>query len=135
MSIEDNWDDPRDGGTRLHHGTDIIAAAGTPVLAAAAGRVAKLFQSDRGGTAIYIRSPRRHWIYYYGHLAGYAPGLQEGQAVQGGQLIGFVGDTGNAGPGNYHLHFGMTRTRPNQHWYEGMDVDPFPFLAAGRVPR
>jgi murein DD-endopeptidase MepM/ murein hydrolase activator NlpD len=126
-----NWGDDRGGGTRTHHGLDIMAASGTPVLAAAAGTVEKLFESGLGGTTIYVRSPDRRWTYYYAHLAGYAPGLREGKPVKPGETIGYVGDTGDAGPGNYHLHFSTTRTQPNQRWYQGEDVDPYPMLAAG----
>lgn len=133
VQITDSWNDPRGGGTRGHHGTDIMAPGGTPVLAAAAGQVEKLFQSDLGGTTAYIRSPDRRWIYYYAHLAGYASGLGEGQAVRAGQRIGFVGDTGDAGAGNYHLHFGMQRMQPGERWYQGKDVNPYPMLAA-RAP-
>ncbi len=133
--LQDNWGDPREDGARAHHGTDILAPRGTPVVAAAAGRVAKLFESERGGTTVYVRSPRRRWTYYYAHLAAYAPGLHEGQVVKAGDVLGYVGDTGDAGAGNFHLHFGLKRTAPDQHWYEGVDVNPYPFLAAGRVPR
>jgi len=129
-AIVDSWNDPRGGGARGHHGTDIPAPRGTPVLAAATGRVGKLFQSGLGGTTVYVRSPDRRWIYYYAHLAGYAPGLAEGQVVRAGQRIGFVGDTGDAGPGNYHLHFGMQRMRPDERWHQGQDVNPYPMLAA-----
>ncbi len=134
-TIMDSWNDPREGGSRGHHGTDIPAPAGTPVLAAAPGRVEKLFQSARGGTTLYIRSPDRHWIYYYAHLSGYAPGLTVGQAVQAGQTIAYVGDTGDAGAGNYHLHFGMQRMQPGERWYQGEDVNPFPMLAGRAPPR
>lgn len=134
-AIQDSWGDDRDGGARAHHGTDVIAPAGTPVLAAAPGRVEKLFTSGAGGTTVYIRSPERNWTYYYAHLAGYAPGLHEGQAVAVGDVLGFVGDTGNAGAGNYHLHFGLTRTDPQQHWYQGTDVDPYPYLKGKALPR
>ena len=126
-----NWGDPRGGGTRPHHGLDIVAPSGTPVVAAASGMVEKLFQSGLGGTTVYVRSPDRRWTYYYAHLAGYAPGLSEGRKVAAGETIGYVGDTGDAGPGNYHLHFGTTRTEPAHHWYQGQDVDPYPMLAAG----
>ena len=126
-----NWGDARGGGSRAHHGLDIMAPSGTPVLAAASGTVEKLFESGLGGTTVYVRSPDRRWTYYYAHLAGYAPELAEGRKVAAGQTIGYVGDTGDAGPGNYHLHFGTTRTDPSQRWYQGQDVDPYPMLAAG----
>lgn len=132
-ALRDSWGDPRDNGLRAHHGTDIPAPQMTPVLAAAPGTVEKLFQSNAGGTTIYVRSPARDWTYYYAHLAGYAPGLHEGQAVGTGDTIGYVGDTGDAGPGNYHLHFGLSRTTPDQHWYQGTDVDPYPYLV-GTAP-
>ncbi|RZL52191.1 MAG: M23 family metallopeptidase [Sphingomonas sp.] len=129
-TIVDSWMDPRGGGTRGHHGTDIPAAAGTPVIAAAPGTVEKLFQSNLGGTTAYVRSFDRRWIYYYAHLAGYAPGLHEGQVLKAGQPIGYVGDTGDAGAGNYHLHFGLQRMQPAERWHQGEDVDPYPMLAA-----
>ena len=134
-AIVDSWNDPRGGGERDHHGTDIAAPGGTPVVAAAPGIVEKLFQSTLGGTTVYVRSPDRRWIYYYAHLAGYVSGLHEGQAVRAGQPIAYVGDTGDAGAGNYHLHFGMQRMRPDQRWHEGEDVNPYPMLAARASPR
>ncbi len=134
-TIRESWGDPRDNGLRVHHGTDLAAPAGTPVLAAAPGTVEKEWTSAAGGTTLYIRSPTGTWTYYYAHLAGYAPGLHEGQAITAGQTIGYVGDTGNAGAGNFHLHFGLTRTTPAQHWYQGDDVDPYPYLAGKPLPR
>ena len=133
-ALADSWGDPRENGLRLHHGTDIAAPSGSQVLAAAPGTVEKLFTSAAGGTAVYVRSPDRRWTYYYAHLAGYAPGLHEGQGVTAGTLLGYVGDTGNAGAGNFHLHFGLTRTTPEQHWYEGEDVDPYRYLAGQPLP-
>lgn len=132
-AITDSWGDPRENGLRAHHGTDIIAPGGSPVTAAAPGVVEKLFQSAKGGVTLYVRSPRRIWTYYYAHLSSYAAGLHEGQAVRTGDPLGYVGDTGDAGAGNYHLHFGLTRTAPDQHWYEGTDVNPFPYLTGRRV--
>ena len=127
-TLRDSWGDPRENGLRAHHGTDIPAASMTPVLAAASGVVEKLFQSKAGGTAIYIRAPQRDCIFDDAHLAGYARNIREGQAVKTGDTIGYVGDTGDAGPGNYHLHFGLTRTVAGDRWYQGNDVDPFPYL-------
>ena len=129
-AIQDSWGDARGGGTRAHHGTDIMAPGGTPVLAAASGTVEKLFQSRLGGTTLYVRSPDRRWIYYYAHLAGYAPGVHEGQQVRAGDRLAFVGDSGDAGAGNFHLHFGLQHTRPDERWWQGEDVNPYPMLAA-----
>jgi murein DD-endopeptidase MepM/ murein hydrolase activator NlpD len=128
-ALVDSWGDPRDNGLRPHHGTDIMAPQMTPVRAAAPGTIEKLFVSVAGGTTLYLRTAQRDWTLYYAHLAGYAPGVHEGQVVRTGDVLGYVGDTGNAGPGNYHLHFGMMRTTPDQHWYQGEDVDPYPYLA------
>ena len=132
-AITDTWGQARSEG-RVHHGTDIPAAQGTPVLAAGDGVIEKLFASRLGGTTLYERSADRRWTYYYAHLAGYAPGLREGQAVHAGDPIAYVGDTGDAGVGNYHLHFGLTHTTPDQQWYQGEDVNAFPALA-GTAPR
>lgn len=134
-AIRDSWGDPRDNGLRAHHGTDIMAPGGTPVTAAAPGTIEKLWTSAAGGTTLYVRSPARDWTYYYAHLSAYAPGVHEGQTVRTGDPLGFVGDTGNAGAGNFHLHFGLTRTTPDQHWYQGQDVDPYPYLAGRPLPR
>lgn len=127
--LTSDWGDTRDGGARHHTGLDIMAPGGTPALAAADGRVERLWTSAAGGNTVYLRSADRAWTYYYAHLAAYAPGLREGQAVRAGQRIGFVGDTGNAGAGNTHLHFGVTRMRPQERWWQGEPVDPYPLLA------
>ncbi len=133
-AVTDSWGDERGGGARGHHGTDIMAPAGREVVAAAPGKVEKLFRSHDGGNTVYVRSADGRWSYYYAHLAGYAPGLAEGQAVAEGDPIGFVGDTGNAGAGNYHLHFGLSRMAPGDNWSGGQPVNPYPLLA-GRAPR
>ena len=130
--ISDSWGEPRGDGTRGHAATDIMAPGGTRVRAAASGTVEKLYFSEGGGgISAYVRSPDRRWIYYYAHLGGYAPGLSEGQRVRAGQAIGYVGDTGNAGVGNYHLHFGVSQARPDERWHQGTPVDPYPLLLAG----
>jgi murein DD-endopeptidase MepM/ murein hydrolase activator NlpD len=134
-AIADSWGDPRGDGTRRHRGTDIMAPGGTPVLAAAAGTVEKLFESRLGGTTLYVRSPDRRWVYYYAHLSGYAPGIGEGVAVRAGQKLAYVGDTGDAGPGNTHLHFGVQRMRAGEGWWQGQDVNPHPLLAGTAAGR
>lgn len=133
--VRDTWGQARDGGARGHTGTDIMAPAGTPVLAAASGTIEKLFDSRAGGRTIYLRSPDRRWSFYYAHLSGYAPRLAEGQAVRAAQPIGFVGDTGNAGAGNFHLHFGISRMRAQDRWWEGEPVNPYPLLAGSDAGR
>lgn len=130
-----SWGDARDGGTRAHHGIDIMAPQGTPVVAAAPGTIEKLFESAAGGTTLYVRSPQRRVVYYYAHLASYAPGVREGLAVRAGDPLGYVGDTGNAGAGNHHLHFGVALTTPEQRWHEGTNIDPYPLLAGKSAAR
>jgi murein DD-endopeptidase MepM/ murein hydrolase activator NlpD len=128
-ALRDSWNEARDGGARGHHGTDIMAPGGTPVVATAAGTIEKLFTSERGGTTLYQRSADGRWMFYYAHLARYADDIREGERVAAGRVIGYVGDTGDAGPGNTHLHFGLTRMAPGEHWWQGQDVDPYPLLA------
>ncbi|HEU4431847.1 MAG TPA: peptidoglycan DD-metalloendopeptidase family protein [Pyrinomonadaceae bacterium] len=123
----DTFDDARAEG-RVHDAIDIAAPAGTPVIAAASGRILKLFQSDRGGTTIYQLSADEKTVYYYAHLQGYADGLAEGKVVRQGEVIAYVGDTGNAGAGNYHLHFSITAVSDPKRYWEGTNINPYPLL-------
>jgi peptidoglycan LD-endopeptidase LytH len=125
----DTWGQSRDAGAREHQAIDIMAPRGTPVLAAAAGTVEKLFTSDSGGITVYIRSPDRRTIHYYAHLDRYVPGLGEGQAIRAGEVIGYVGSTGSAAPEGPHLHFAIEQVTPEQKWWEGSPVNPYPSLA------
>ena len=123
----DTFADARSEG-RSHDAIDIPAAAETPVLAAADGKIVKLFQSERGGTTIYQLSSNQELVFYYAHLSRYADGLAEGDMVRQGQVIAYVGDTGNAGAGNYHLHFSIAAVAdPKRHW-EGTNINPYPLL-------
>ena len=132
--LSDTYTQARAGGARLHDAIDIMAAEGTPVVAAADGTVEKLFFSKGGGgITLYVRSPDRRWIYYYAHLQGYAPGLAEGQKVKRGQLLGRVGHTGNANPAGPHLHFAIHRMQPGEDWHEGSPINPYPLLAGRRA--
>ena len=127
--LVDSYADERDAGGRVHQAIDIMAPAGTPVVAAAPGTVEALFRSDDGGNTIYLRSADRRTIHYYAHLQGYAPGLEEGERVRRGQRIGFVGSTGNADPAAPHLHFAIMRTSPGANWWESSTpVNPYPVL-------
>jgi peptidoglycan LD-endopeptidase LytH len=123
----DTFDDARSEG-RVHDAIDIPAPAGTAVLAAADGQIVKLFQSERGGTTIYQLSADKKLVFYYAHLQGYAPGLQEGQFRKQGEVIAYVGDTGNAGAGNYHLHFSIAVLADPKRYWEGSNINPYPLL-------
>ena len=123
----DTFSEARSEG-RVHDAIDIPAPRGTAVLAAANGKILKLFQSERGGTTIYQLSSDEKFIYYYAHLDGYAGGLSEGQTVTQGETIAYVGDTGNAGAGNYHLHFSIAITSNPKRYWEGVNINPFPLL-------
>lgn len=127
--LSDTFREARGGGTRIHDAIDIMAPRGTPVVAAAAGVVEKLFASNAGGLTVYIRSPDRRTIFYYAHLDAYAPGLAEGQAIARGQAIGTVGYTGNADPAAPHLHFAIMQTTPDAAWSDpATAINPYPLL-------
>lgn len=115
-------------GSRRHRAIDIGAPRGTPVLAAIDGTVGKLFLSRPGGITIYQYDPSREWIYYYAHLDAYAPGLTEGQQLRRGDVIGYVGSTGNAPPGAPHLHFSIEKLAEPGKWWRSEPVDPYPIL-------
>lgn len=123
----DSFSDARSEG-RIHDAIDIPAPAGTPVLAAADGEIVKFFDSEKGGITIYQLSPDRKYVYYYAHLQRRADNIKVGDNVQRGKTIGFVGDTGNAGIGNFHLHFSVSAiTDPKRYW-EGVNINPYPLL-------
>lgn len=129
--LVDTYTQSRSQG-RAHNAIDIPAPRGTPVVAVADGRVLKLFQSDQGGTTLYQLDPDGRTVYYYAHLAGYAPGIREGQVLRSGETLGYVGDTGNAGAGNHHLHFGVSVVANPQQYWGGRDVNPYPLLRGTR---
>ncbi|GHC12169.1 hypothetical protein GCM10010080_29650 [Thermomonas carbonis] len=125
--LQDTFTDARSGG-RVHDAIDIMAPAGTPVLAVADGTVEKLFDSKLGGTTLYQFNPQRTLAYYYAHLQGYAPGIAEKQSLKRGQVIGYVGATGNANPDAPHLHFAIFELGPEQQWWKGTAINPYPQL-------
>lgn len=130
-SLHDTFNDARSEGRR-HDAIDIMAPAGTPVLAVADGRIEKLFLSDRGGITLYQFNPARTRAYYYAHLQRYADGIAEGQALRRGQVLGYVGATGNADPSAPHLHFAVFALGPEARWWEGTALNPYPMLVPGR---
>ncbi|HEX8468046.1 MAG TPA: M23 family metallopeptidase [Allosphingosinicella sp.] len=133
QDLQDTYTQSRSGGARVHNAIDIMAAHGTPVVAAAPGTVEKLFNSKGGGgITAYVRSPDGQWMFYYAHLQAYAPGLKEGQAIKQGDAIGTVGSTGNANPAGPHLHFAVNKMAQGEKWYDGTPVNPYPLLAGKR---
>ncbi|MCA1749707.1 MAG: M23 family metallopeptidase [Sphingomonadales bacterium] len=126
--LTDTYSRARAGGARSHDAIDIMAPAGTPVIAAAPGTVEKLFYSERGGITAYLRSTDQRRIYYYAHLDRYAPGLVEGTELAAGDAIGLVGATGNADSEAPHLHFAVMRMREGEGWSEGEAINPYPLL-------
>jgi murein DD-endopeptidase MepM/ murein hydrolase activator NlpD len=134
--LVDTYTQARAGGARRHDAIDIMAPTGRPVVAAAPGRVEKLFFSQGGGgTTAYVRSDDGRWIYYYAHLSAYAPGLREGQRLRRGAPVGYVGSSGNANPAGPHLHFAINRMEPGEKWWQGTAINPYPLLAAKPASR
>lgn len=129
--LVDTFTDARSAG-RTHNAIDIMAPRGTRVRAAADGRVARVFESKRGGKTVYQVGADGRTVFYYAHLDAYAPGLADGDALRRGDLVGFVGDTGNAAPGNTHLHFAIWVARDSTWFWDGDPVNPYPLLAPQR---
>jgi murein DD-endopeptidase MepM/ murein hydrolase activator NlpD len=126
--LRDSFEEGRAGGLRKHEAMDIMAARGTPVRSVEAGRVAKLFKSVAGGLTIYVFDPTEMFVYYYAHLDRYAHGLREGQPVARGEVIGYVGSTGNASDDAPHLHFAIFQLDADRKWWQGTPINPYHVL-------
>jgi peptidoglycan LD-endopeptidase LytH len=126
--LMNTFGDERGGGARAHQALDIMAPRGTPVVAVEDGKIEKLFNSRAGGLTIYQFDPTRTYSYYYAHLDRYADGIVEGKSVKRGEVIGYVGFTGNASPEGPHLHFAIFKLGPEKRWHEGAPLNPFPVL-------
>ncbi|NYT39923.1 M23 family metallopeptidase [Sphingomonas sp. R-74633] len=124
--LSDTWGESRGGGQREHHAIDIMAARGTPVLAAASGTVEKVFESVNGGHTIYVRTRDGTTVHYYAHLDSYL--VAEKQAVRQGERIATVGNTGSAAGGAPHLHFEIKLMQPGEGWWQGQNINPYPLL-------
>jgi murein DD-endopeptidase MepM/ murein hydrolase activator NlpD len=125
--LSDNFEQSR--GSRKHEAIDILAPSGTPVVAVDDGRITKLFTSKPGGLTIYQYDPSGQLAYYYAHLQRYAEGLHEGQEIKRGDVIGYVGVSGNANPNTPHLHFAVFRLGTPPKWWQGDPVNPYPALS------
>lgn len=123
--LYDSYDDARGGGSRKHEAMDIMAARNTPVLSALSGVLLKYHNSVAGGLTIYASDPSNRYVLMYGHLDHYQTGLKEGDALKKGQVIGFVGSTGDASPNAPHLHIAITRNDNVKEWWKGTPLNPF----------
>ena len=124
--LHDTFDEKR--GKARHEAIDIMEPRGTPVHAVTDGAITKLFLSQYGGKTIYQFDAAREYCYYYAHLDRYADGLHEGIRVSRGDVIGYVGSTGNASPLAPHLHFTIFKLGPERHWWQGTPINPYPIL-------
>jgi murein DD-endopeptidase MepM/ murein hydrolase activator NlpD len=133
QALKGDFNDIHNG--HRHEAIDILAPRGTPVLASVDGSIRKLFDSRAGGLTIYEYDVQREKSYYYAHLDHYAENLSEGMAVRQGDVLGYVGTTGNAPANTPHLHFAITILPPNKAWSKGEAIDPYPILTARGVTR
>lgn len=125
--IHDTFNEGRANG-KPHEATDILSPRGTPVVAIEDGSIRKLFTSVPGGLTIYEFDPHEVYCYYYAHLDHYVEGLQEGMEVKRGQLIGYVGTTGNAPVNTPHLHLAIFKLGLEKRWWQGVAINPYPIL-------
>ena len=134
-TLHSSFDDARAGGLRRHHALDIMSPRGTPIHSAASGRVLKLFTSIDGGLMVYAADSSERFVIMYAHLDRYAPALTDSTRLVRGQLIGYVGSTGNASESAPHLHFAIARSADVKHWSRGNPIDPLPILIAAKAGR
>ncbi|MEO6333537.1 MAG: M23 family metallopeptidase [Pyrinomonadaceae bacterium] len=120
---------------RMHDAIDIMAPGGTPVIAATDGEIVKFFDSERGGITIYELTTDGRFMLYYAHLQKRAEEISVGMRVRKGTTIGFVGDTGNAGAGNFHLHFSIAIVTDPKRFWSGTYINPYPVLKNGQYPQ
>lgn len=131
--LNDTFNQARDAECR-HEALDIPAPKGTQVLAVADGKIVKLFDSKPGGLTVYQFDTSEKFAYYYAHLDRYAAGINEGTALKRGDLIGYVGTTGNADPATPHLHFAIFALSPDKQWWKGSPINPYPLLGGAVRP-
>jgi murein DD-endopeptidase MepM/ murein hydrolase activator NlpD len=125
--LRDTFNEMR-GSTRRHEALDVLAPRNTPVLAVEDGTIARLFLSEAGGITLYQFDPTRTYCYYYAHLERYVDGLKEGDEVKRGQVLGYVGTTGNAPRDTPHLHFAIFKMTDEKKWWQGSPIDPYSVL-------
>jgi murein DD-endopeptidase MepM/ murein hydrolase activator NlpD len=126
-SLSDSFDEGRDGG-RTHRALDILAPRGTPVLAADDGKILRVRPNTLGGNTVYATDPSGRVVYYYAHLDAYRSGLAEGATVSRGDVLGYVGTTGNAPKDTPHLHFQVMSMPANGKYWDGEPINPYPLF-------
>ena len=132
-ALKDTFNEAR-GSERRHEALDILAPKGTQVFAVADGKVAKLFTSKPGGLTVYQFDTSEKFAYYYAHLDRYAPDLKDGMNLKRGDLVGYVGVSGNADPQTPHLHFAIFELGSQKQWWKGSPVNPYPLLGGMARP-
>lgn len=131
--LVNTFDQPR-GTERRHEALDILAPRGTEVRAVADGKLVKLFDSKPGGLTVYQFDQSEQYAYYYAHLDRYASGVTEGMVLRRGDLLGYVGSTGNADPAAPHLHFAIFELFPEKQWWKGTPLNPYALLGGVNRP-
>jgi len=124
--LYDSFNEMRHG--HRHEAIDIMRPRGTPVRAVTDGVIRKLFFSVPGGVTIYEFDRTATYCFYYAHLDHYAVGLREGMTVSRGEVIGYVGTSGDAAPSAPQLHFAIYLLGPDKRWWKGEAIDPYPIL-------
>ena len=124
VAMSDSFEDRR--GPRVHHAVDILAPRHSTVVAVDDGMVARLLRSEAGGISVYQFDPSEAYCFFYAHLEAYVDGLREGQEIRRGQVLGYVGTTGNAPRNTPHLHFAISRVAVPKQWWGGSPIDPYP---------
>ena len=126
--LDDSFDQPRDGGARVHRAIDIMAPKGSAVLSVQDGRILRLSKSEKGGITVYATDLEEQFVYYYAHLDRYHDKVYSGKPVLRGDTLGFVGTTGNAPKDLPHLHFQVMRMPADRKFWAGEPINPYPLL-------
>jgi murein DD-endopeptidase MepM/ murein hydrolase activator NlpD len=132
-ALTNSYSAARSGG-RTHHAIDIMAPKITPVLATVDGTILKLHTNKLGGITIYETDESKSFIFYYAHLDHYETGLEEGKPVKRGDVIGYVGNTGNARGKAPHLHFSISKVLDPSKWWKGTSINPYYILTEKPYP-
>jgi murein DD-endopeptidase MepM/ murein hydrolase activator NlpD len=130
--LHSEFNDHRRG--HRHHAIDLMRPRGTPVMAVTDGQIRKLYRSKTGGISVYLFDASEEYCFFYAHLDHYAEGLHEGQEVHKGDVIAYVGYTGNAKRNAPHLHLAVSLTGPQHKWSGGVALDPYPMLVMAAAP-